>query len=74
VSNFESYQANRLRCRYRDAEQGVQLVHTLNGSALALPRIVAALLENNQTPEGIRIPEALRPYTGFDFIPRPTKK
>ena len=59
---------------YRDAEQGVQLVHTLNGSALALPRIVAALLENNQTPEGIRIPEALRPYTGFDFIPRPTKK
>ena len=74
VSNFESYQANRLRCRYRDAEQGVQLVHTLNGSALALPRIVAALLENNQTPEGIRIPEALRPYTGFDFIPRPAKK
>lgn len=74
VSNFESYQANRLRCRYRDAEQGVQLVHTLNGSALALPRIVAALLENNQTPEGIRIPEALRPYTGFDFIPHPTKK
>ena len=74
VSNFESYQANRLRCRYRDSEQGVQLVHTLNGSALALPRIVAALLENNQTPEGIRIPEALRPYTGFDFIPRPAKK
>ena len=74
VSNFESYQANRLRCRYRDAEQGVQLVHTLNGSALALPRIVAALLENNQTPEGIRIPEALRPYTGFDFIPRPAKR
>ncbi len=74
VSNFESYQANRLRCRYRDAEQGVQLVHTLNGSALALPRIVAALLENHQTPEGIRIPEALRPYTGFDFIPLPEKK
>ena len=74
VSNFESYQANRLRCRYRDGEQGVQLVHTLNGSALALPRIVAALLENHQTPEGIRIPEALRPYTGFDFIPLPEKK
>lgn len=74
VSNFESYQANRLHCRYRDAEQGVQLVHTLNGSALALPRIVAALLENHQTPEGIRIPESLRPYTGFDLIPFPEKK
>ncbi len=74
VSNFESYQANRLHCRYRDAEQGVQLVHTLNGSALALPRIVAALLENHQTPEGIRMPEALRPYTGFDLIPFPEKK
>ena len=74
VSNFESYQANRLHCRYRDPEQGVQLVHTLNGSALALPRIVAALLENHQTPEGIRIPEALRPYTGFDLIPFPEKK
>ena len=74
VSNFESYQANHLHCRYRDAEQGVQLVHTLNGSALALPRIVAALLENHQTPEGIRIPEALRPYTGFDLIPFPEKK
>ena len=74
VSNFESYQANRLHCRYRDAEQGVQLVHTLNGSALALPRIVAALLENHQTPEGIRIPEALRSYTGFDLIPFPEKK
>lgn len=74
VSNFESYQANRLHCRYRDTEQGVQLVHTLNGSALALPRIVAALLENHQTPEGIRIPEALRPYTGFDLIPFPEKK
>ena len=73
VSNFESYQANRLRLRYRDSEQGVQLAHTLNGSALALPRIVAALLENNQTPEGIRIPEALRPYTGFDLIPLPQK-
>ena len=71
VSNFESYQANRLKCRYRDSEAGVQLAHTLNGSALALPRIVAALLENNQTPEGIRIPEALVPYTGFRIIPNP---
>ncbi len=70
VSNFESYQANRLKCRYKD-EQGVQLAHTLNGSALALPRIVAALLENHQTPEGIRIPEALVPYTGFSLIPKP---
>lgn len=73
VSNFESYQANRLKCRYRDAEQGVQLVHTLNGSALALPRIVAALLENHQTSEGIRIPKALVPYTGFEIIP-PSQK
>lgn len=71
VSNFESYQANRLKCRYRDSEAGVQLAHTLNGSALALPRIVAALLENNQTPEGIRIPESLVPYTGFSIIPNP---
>lgn len=68
VSNFESYQANRLKCRYRDADKKTQLCHTLNGSALALPRIVAALLENNQTPEGIRIPEQLIPYTGFDLI------
>jgi seryl-tRNA synthetase len=68
VSNFESYQANRLKCRYRDANRKTQLCHTLNGSALALPRIVAALLENNQTPEGIRIPGALIPYTGFDRI------
>ena len=68
VSNFESYQANRLKCRYRDASKKTQLGHTLNGSALALPRIVAALLENNQTPEGIRIPKALVPYTGFDMI------
>ncbi|MDD4116525.1 MAG: serine--tRNA ligase, partial [Massilibacteroides sp.] len=59
VSNFESYQANRLKCRYRDENKKTQLCHTLNGSALALPRIVAALLENNQTPEGIRIPKAL---------------
>ncbi|MDD4660225.1 MAG: serine--tRNA ligase [Massilibacteroides sp.] len=68
VSNFESYQANRLKCRYRDENKKTQLCHTLNGSALALPRIVAALLENNQTPEGIRIPKALIPYTGFDLI------
>ena len=68
VSNFESYQANRLKCRYRDADKKIQLVHTLNGSALALPRIVAALLENNQTENGIRIPKVLVPYTGFEFI------
>ena len=68
VSNFESYQANRLKCRYRDINKKTQLCHTLNGSALALPRIVAALLENNQTPEGIRIPTALVPYTGFNII------
>ena len=68
VSNFESYQANRLKCRYRGADKKTHLCHTLNGSALALPRIVAALLENNQTPEGIRIPKALVPYTGFDII------
>lgn len=68
VSNFESYQANRLKCRYRDSDKKTQLVHTLNGSALALPRIVAALLENNQTPEGIRIPKALVEYTGFEYI------
>jgi len=68
VSNFESFQANRLKLRYRDAEKKIHLAHTLNGSSLALPRIVAALLENNQTAEGIRIPEALIPYTGFDII------
>ncbi|MBD5330170.1 MAG: serine--tRNA ligase [Bacteroides sp.] len=68
VSNFESYQANRLKCRYRDANKKNQLCHTLNGSALALPRIVAALLENNQTPDGIVVPECLRKYTGFDII------
>ena len=68
VSNFESYQANRLKCRFRTADKKTQLCHTLNGSAMALPRIVAALLENNQTPEGIRIPRALIPYTGFDII------
>lgn len=68
VSNFETYQANRLKCRYRGEDKKPHLCHTLNGSALALPRIVAALLENNQTPEGILIPECLRKYTGFDII------
>lgn len=68
VSNFESYQANRLKCRYRNAEGKIELCHTLNGSALALPRIVAAILENYQTPEGIRVPEVLVPYCGFDII------
>jgi seryl-tRNA synthetase len=68
VSNFESYQANRLKCRYRDGDKKIRLAHTLNGSALALPRIVAALLENNQTPAGIRIPKLLVSYTGFDII------
>lgn len=74
VSNFESYQANRLKLRYKSKEGKTELAHTLNGSALALPRIVAALLENNQTEEGIRIPKALVPYTGFDMIPLPNKK
>ena len=68
VSNFDTYQANRLKCRYRNADKKIELCHTLNGSALALPRIVAALLENNQTPEGIRIPKALVPYCGFEMI------
>ena len=68
ISNFESFQANRLKLRFREGNEKPQLAHTLNGSALALPRIVAALLENNQTPEGIVIPEALRKYTGFDII------
>ena len=68
VSNFESYQANRLKCRYRGDDKKTHLCHTLNGSALALPRIMAALLENNQTPEGIRIPQCLQRYTGFDII------
>ena len=68
VSNFETYQANRLKCRFRGEDKKVQLCHTLNGSALALPRIMAALLENNQTPEGIVVPECLRKYTGFDII------
>ena len=68
VSNFDTYQANRLKCRYRNADKKVELCHTLNGSALALPRIVAALLENNQTEKGIRMPKALVPYTGFEYI------
>ncbi|MDD7552805.1 MAG: serine--tRNA ligase [Candidatus Cryptobacteroides sp.] len=68
VSNFETYQANRLHLRYRDENGKTQLAHTLNGSSLALPRVVAALLEDNQTPDGIIIPEVLRPYTGFDKI------
>ena len=68
VSNFETYQANRLKCRYRGDDKKTHLCHTLNGSALALPRIVAALLENHQTPQGIRIPAALQRYTGFDII------
>ena len=68
VSNFEAYQANRLKLRYKDADGKTQLAHTLNGSSLALPRVVAALLENNQKGDKIEIPEALRPYTGFDYI------
>ena len=68
VSNFETYQANRLHLRYRDETGKINLAHTLNGSSLALPRVVAALLEDNQTSEGIIIPEVLRPYTGFDKI------
>ena len=68
VSNFDTYQANRLHCRYRTADKKTTLCHTLNGSALALPRIVAALLEDFQTPEGIRIPKALQPYMGTDMI------
>jgi seryl-tRNA synthetase len=68
VSNFESYQANRMKLRYRSKDGKISEMHTLNGSALALPRIVAALLENNQTPEGIHIPEVLQKYTGFDII------
>jgi seryl-tRNA synthetase len=69
VSNFESFQANRLKCRYKDrGDKQAKLVHTLNGSALALPRIVAAILENNQTESGITVPEILVPYTGFKYI------
>jgi seryl-tRNA synthetase len=69
VSNFESFQANRLKCRFKEkGDKQTRLVHTLNGSALALPRIVAAILENNQTESGIKIPEVLIQYTGFDLI------
>jgi len=68
VSNFETYQANRLKLRYRSEDKKTSLLHTLNGSALALPRIVAAILENNQTPEGIKVPEVLVPYCGFEMI------
>lgn len=68
VSNFETFQSNRLKLRFKDGDTKAQLAHTLNGSALALPRIVATMLENNQTPEGIKIPKVLIPYTGFDLI------
>ncbi len=68
VSNFEAFQANRMKLRFKDSDGKMRLCHTLNGSALALPRIVAALLENNQTPDGITMPECLRPYLGFDKI------
>jgi seryl-tRNA synthetase len=68
VSNFETFQSNRLKLRYRDASGKTQLAHTLNGSSLALPRVLAGIIENYQTPEGIVIPEALRPYCGFDLI------
>jgi seryl-tRNA synthetase len=68
TSNFETFQSNRLKCRYKTKDGKNQLVHTLNGSALALPRILATILENNQTPDGIRVPKALVPYVGFDMI------
>jgi seryl-tRNA synthetase len=68
TSNFESFQANRLKCRIKGKDGKNYLAHTLNGSALALPRILATILENNQTPEGIRVPEVLVPYVGFDMI------
>jgi seryl-tRNA synthetase len=68
VSNFENFQSNRMKLRYKNADGKINLTHTLNGSALALPRIVAALLENNQTPDGIKIPAALASYTGFDLL------
>jgi seryl-tRNA synthetase len=68
VSNFETYQSNRLKLRFRDGNRKTQLAHTLNGSALALPRVLAGILENYQTAEGIRIPEVLIPYTGFEMI------
>ncbi len=69
VSNFEAFQSNRLKCRYKEkGEKQTQLVHTLNGSALALPRIVAAIMENNQTDKGIKVPDVLHPFTGFEYI------
>ena len=68
VSNFENFQSNRMKLRFKDKDGKTRLAHTLNGSALALPRIVAALLENNQVADGILIPEALRSYTGFELI------
>lgn len=68
ISNFETFQANRLKCRFKNSDGKTQLCHTLNGSALALPRILAALLENNQTPDGIKVSKVLVPYTGFDWI------
>lgn len=68
VSNFETFQANRLKIRYKDKNKNKQLMHTLNGSSLALPRVIAGILENNQTPEGIKIPKVLVPYTGFEII------
>jgi len=69
VSNFESFQANRLKCRYKGKDmKKPELAHTLNGSALALPRILAAIIENNQTENGINVPKALVPYTGFEII------
>jgi len=68
VSNFETFQSNRLKLRFRNADGKTQLAHTLNGSALALPRIVATLLENNQTEKGIKVPEVLVPYTKFEWI------
>ena len=68
VSNFESFQTNRLKCRYKDANGKTNLCHSLNGSALALPRIVASLLENNQTENGIKVPDVLVKYTGFEII------
>ena len=68
VSNFETYQANRLKLRYKDENGKNQLAHTLNGSSLALPRVLAGILENYQTPEGIKIPDVLVPYCGFEMI------
>lgn len=68
VSNFETFQSNRMKLRFKDSDGKTRLAHTLNGSALALPRIVAALLENHQTPTGVNIPKALQKYTGFEKI------